>query len=262
MSIRTFCQSVFFGILLALPASGLAQETPVEASPDAYPDVKALLSGFEDNLNFESRTTKMTMTVATSRRTRVYEMKAFGRGLDDAAIEYLSPARDAGTRMLRKGDEMWLYMPSVEKTQKISGHMLRQGMMGSDMSYEDMTGSTDWDEVYDGKITGKDKLDGRDHWVVELIANDDSVSYPKRISWVDVETLIPSKQELYALSGMLVKTWEMSEVQEFENGRRFPMKMRIIDKLKEGSYTEIHTTELDFKVELTDEVFSMRWLER
>ena len=64
-------------------------------------------------------------------------MKTYARGQDDAAVLYLEPAREKGTKLLRKEDNLWLYMPRAERGQKISGHMLRQGMMGSDMSYED-----------------------------------------------------------------------------------------------------------------------------
>jgi len=59
----------------------------------------------------------------------------------------------------------------------------------------------------------------------------------------------------------LVKTWEMGNMMEIE-GRKYPMRMKIIDEVKKGSYTEIVTSELSFGVELEDEVFSLRWLER
>ena len=223
--------------------------------------VDMLLRGLEKNLNADARTSTNTMTVSNGRRVREYVMKGYGRGIDESAIEFLAPARDKGTKMLRKGDDMWLYMPSVERTQKISGHMLRQGMMGSDMSYEDITGSTDWAEVYTGTIIGIEQVDGRDHHRVELVAKSDDITYAKRVLWIDVETMIPTRQELYALSGLLVKAWEMSDVQETD-GHKYPMKMRIEDKLKTGSYTEIHTTEISFDVALPEEVFSMRWIER
>ena len=48
----------------------------------------------------------------------------------------------------------------------------------------------------------------------ELKAKDDSVTYPKRVTYVDKQTFVPLKQELYALSGMLLKTWTMSDVKE------------------------------------------------
>jgi outer membrane lipoprotein-sorting protein len=201
------------------------------------------------------------MIVANKRRTKTMEMRSFGRGNDEASIEFTAPAREKGTKTYRKGDEMWMYMPAVERTQKISGHMLRQGMMGSDVSYEDMSGNTEWQADYDGTVEGAEDIDGRKHFKVVLKAKNDEVTYDKRVTFIDAETLIPTRQELYAISGMLVKTWEMSDVKEID-GRMYPMKMRIEDKLKDGTYTEIVTTELKFGVDVPGEVFSVRWLER
>jgi len=202
------------------------------------------------------------MTVEGKRRTRTFTIQSYGRGVDESAMLYLAPSRDKGTKMLKKGDELWMYLPSVDRTQKISGHMLRQGMMGSDVSYEDMMQSTEMAEMYTASITGQESVDGRPCWVMELVAKDDSVSYPKRISYVDKETLIPLKQELFALSGMLLKSWTMGAIKEFEGGRKFPTKMVITDEVKKDSRTTIEFPEMTFGIELEEEVFSQRWLER
>jgi outer membrane lipoprotein-sorting protein len=237
--------------VLAGPA--LAQETAPTASE--------LLAAMDDNLQFETRTSTTTMQVITSRRTREYKMLTYGRGLDEAAVEYLAPDREKGTRMLKRTDELWLYMPRAERTQKISGHMLRQGMMGSDISYEDMMESNDFEEMYEATVLGAEEVDGRPCWKVEAIARNDTVTYPKRVFWVDKEYLIPARQELYALSGMMLKVWTMTEVQQ--NGDRWvPMHMEIADQLREGSKTVLDVEDLNFGVALEDEVFSKRWLER
>ena len=91
----------------------------------------------DKNLTFEARRARMVMTVE-GRRTRSFEMVSYGRGEEDSAMEYVAPARDKNTKMLKLGDELWMYLPGVDRVQKISGHMLRQGMMGSDFSYEDI----------------------------------------------------------------------------------------------------------------------------
>ena len=48
-------------------------------------------------------------------------------------------------------------MPRAERVQKISGHMLRQGMMGSDMSYEDMLEAADFEEKYEAEVVGEEE---------------------------------------------------------------------------------------------------------
>ena len=128
----------------------------------ATPDADSLLASVDQNMNFDSRSASLQMTVTKGKRVKVYEMDSFGRGADEAAIEFEAPARDKGTRMLKRGGEMWTYFPSIEKVQKISGHMLREGLMGSNLSYEDLLQTTQFRELYSATVVGEE--------VVEVVA--------------------------------------------------------------------------------------------
>lgn len=245
--------------LLAPPA---AHAEDAAAAAPAEMTVLQILDAIDTNMVFESRTTTMTMTVKGKKRDRVFEMVSYGRGKDDAAMEYLSPAREKGTKMLKLGDDLWMYLPSVDRTQKISGHMLRQGMMGSDLSYDDMMSSDEMAKMYTPKLLGSEDIDGRPAWKIELMTTDESVAYPKRIQWVDKELFIPVKQELFALSGMKLKSWTMSKIKEFEGGRKYPTYMEIVDEVKADSKTILEFGDMTFGIELEEEKFSQRWLER
>lgn len=240
--------------LCGVAAAAESKEAPA-------PTADALLDQMDRNLTFEARRARMVMTVE-GRRTRTYEMVSHGRGEEDSAIEYVAPARDKGTRMLKLGDELWIYLPGADRVQKISGHMLRQGMMGSDVSYEDLMASRELRKRYEAKVLGDDTHDGRACWKLELKAKDGAVTYPRRVSCIDKETFIPLKQDLYALSGMLLKTWTMSDVKTFDGGRRFPTKMTVRDHVKKESVTRIEFKEMEFGIEFPKEIFSLRWLER
>lgn len=220
-----------------------------------------ILSKVDANMTYDTRETTLKMTVTKGDRVKVYRMHSFGRGADEAAVEYLEPARDKGTKMLKNAADLWMWMPAVEKTQKISGHMLRQSMMGSDMSYEDMMQASGWRKQYSGVVVGEELLEGRKVWKLELKATTPDVSYPRRLVWVDQATSIPLKQELYALSGMLLKVWTMSDVKDF-GGRQFPTRMVVEDKVQQNSRTELVFENMSFAVPLEGEVFSLRWLER
>ncbi len=79
---------------MILPALWLA----AVALAEDLPTPEQVLELIDQNLTFESRTTKVAMTVESGKRVKTYEMMTFGRGQDQAAIEYLEPARDKGTR--------------------------------------------------------------------------------------------------------------------------------------------------------------------
>lgn len=223
--------------------------------------VQEILAKVDANMTYDTRESTVTMTVSKNGRTNTYKMHSYGKGADTAAVEYLEPARDKGTKMLKMGDNLSMYMPAVEKTQKISGHMLRQSMMGSDLSYEDMMQASKWQTMYTGTIVAEETVDGRKTWKLEMKANSTDVSYPRRVVWIDQAQFIPTKQELYALSGMLLKTWSMTDVRAV-GSRQFPHKMVIEDKVQAGSSTTLTFDTLAFSVALQDEVFSERWLER
>lgn len=223
--------------------------------------VDEVLLQIDKNLTYDARDSSITMTVTKGSRVKSYKMRSYGRGQDEMAMEYLEPARDKGTKMLKKVDELWMYLPAIEKVQKLSGHLLRDDLMGSDMSYEDLMESSRWQKAYQGTIAGEELVEGRKAWKIEMKARDTTVSYPRRVIWVDQASFIPVRQELYALQGMLLKTWLMQDIRKIE-GREFPMKMVVEDQVQKGSRTEITFDRVSFQVALPEEVFSTRWLER
>jgi len=231
------------------------------AQAESIHSVDEILTALDHNMTFDTRTASITMTVVKGKRTKTYDMKSHARGPHEAAIQFSAPPRDKDTRMLKGKNELWIYMPTIEKTQKISGHMLRQGMMGSDFSYEDMMQATALAALYDAVVTGEEEVNGRPCYRMELTAKSNETTYPKRISWVDREKNVPVKEELYALSGMLLKVWTMSEV-VWIDGHHFPTRIVVEDKIKANSITTLTFRDVSFHVQLEDEVFSRRWLER
>jgi outer membrane lipoprotein-sorting protein len=223
--------------------------------------VDEILVQIDKNLTYEARDSSLTMTVTKGSRVKTYKMHSYGRGQDEMAMEYLEPARDKGTKMLKKVDELWMYLPAIEKVQKISGHLLRDDLMGSDMSYEDLMESSRWQKAYTGQVIAEEAIEGRMTWKIEMKAKDTTVAYPRRVIWVDQKSFVPVRQELYALQGMLLKTWLMQDIRSIE-GREFPMKMVVEDQVQKGSRTEIVFDKVSFAVKLPEEVFSTRWLER
>ena len=100
--------------------------------------VDEIIQAMDDNLNAKSRIITSKMIVHGRRASRTIESQNWVVGTDRAFTEYLSPPREAGTKMLKLGDKLWTYSPQTDRVIQISGHMLRQSVMGSDMSYNDM----------------------------------------------------------------------------------------------------------------------------
>ena len=94
-----------------------------------------------------------------------------------------------------------------------------------------------------------------------MIATDNTVSYPKRIVWVDTERNVPLKEELYAKSGKLLKKTELFDVEQI-SGKWYPMRIVFNDMLKTGKGTEFIITEIEFDKDIPEVMFSKASLKK
>ena len=224
--------------------------------------VKEIISEIDKNMNAKSRVLTSKMIVHGRRSSRTIESKNWVVGIDKAFTEYISPPREAGTKMLKIGNKLWTYSPQTDRVIQISGHMLRQSVMGSDMSYNDMMEDKPIEELYGASIEGSIEINGRDHWIVVLEAKINGLAYPKRKLWIDKEYLLPMKEELYAKSGKLLKTSTMSDVKKIQ-GRWFPSRFNFRDELKRNSKgTEWIIDDIEFDIEISNSRFSKALLRK
>jgi len=224
--------------------------------------VEELLAAMDANLYAKSRVLTSKMIVHGRRSSRTIESRNWVVGVDMAFTEYLAPPREAGTKMLKNGDKLWTYSPQTDRVIQISGHLLRQSVMGSDMSYNDMMEDKPLTEMYEATIEGFEMIDGRKHWILFLNAKVTGLSYPKRRAWVDVEYLLPMREELYAKSGKLIKSTSMDGIKKVQ-GRWFPTRFIFRDELKRNSKgTEWIIDDIKFDVEIPNSRFSKALLRK
>ena len=224
--------------------------------------VQDIIRAMDENLNAKSRVLTSKMVVHGRRTNRTIESKNWVIGIDLAFTEYLSPPREKGTKMLKLGDKLWTYSPQTDRVIQISGHMLRQSVMGSDMSYNDMMEDRPLIELYEASLEGSVEINGRSHWIMLLEAKVKGLSYPKRRAWIDKEYLLPMKEELYAKSGKLLKTSTMDGIKKVQ-GRWFPSRFVFKDELKRNSKgTEWVIDEIEFDREIPDSRFSKALLRK
>ena len=221
-----------------------------------------IMKAIDKNLNADSRVITSKMVIKGRRNSRTIESKNWIVGTELAFTEYLSPPREAGTKMLKIGEKLYTYSPQTDRVIQISGHMLRQSVMGSDMSYNDMMEDRPIEQLYNATLEGSIKIDDRDHYIIALDAKVKGISYPKRRLWVDKEYLLPTKEELYAKSGKLLKTASLHEIKKID-GRWFPSKFIYKDELKRNSRgTEWIINDIQFNKKIPDSRFSKALLRK
>ena len=219
------------------------------------PDAKVILDKVDKNMSSKNRVFESEMIIHGRRASRTITSISYSVNNKQSFTEYLSPAREQGTKMLKLENQLWIYSPSTDRIIQISGHMLRQSVMGSDLSYEDMMDDRKLTDIYNATVKGNETVDGRNTWVLELVAKVDDAAYQTQKVWIDVERFVPLKQEMFAKSGQLLKRTTLSDVKQIQ-GRWFPTNMVYKDVLKEGSGTEFKLTSVKFDQAIPDYIFT------
>jgi len=228
----------------------------------AYPDGGELLKKMDKVMASETQKLTSKMVINTNRGSRTIETRSYTRGEDYSFTEYLAPAREEGIKMLKIGDDLWTYDPDADRTITISGHMLRQSINGSDLSYEDMMSDETINEDYKATTTGEEIIFDRACWVVELTALKVGVAYPTRKLWIDKERYLPLRGEYFAKSGKLLKRMEILKVMQ-TNGRWFPKEMHYQDVLnKKSKGTSFIIESVEFDVDIPKYLFTKAALKK
>jgi len=214
-----------------------------------------------------------TMVINVRDQVRTKKLVSWAEGRDKSFAEFTYPARDKGVKYLKIDDNMWMYLPSVEKIIKIAGHMLRQSMMGSDFSYEDALESNKLREKYAIKLVGEEtisiteKIGGKERvvkypcYVIDLTAKVKEVTYWRRKIWVHKGTFVPVKEELFAKSGKKLKVMTLSNIEKYGD-RYYPLYMTMQNLLRQDSLTEMYVTKAQFDVKLPAGIFTERNLRK
>lgn len=216
----------------------------------------------DENLYIDQAMSTSTMIIHGRSGTRTITSRSWRKGSDRSLVDYLSPPRERGKKMLRLDDKIWTYTPEPnDRIIAISGHLLRQSVMGSDLSYEDITDNHRMIELYDAEVTGSEEFEGRSCWTLTLTAKDKATTYHSRKLWVDKERWLPLKEERFAKSGRLLKTTIINEVFNVE-GRWYPKRMTFKDVLQKGKGTEFVVESIDFDVEIPEHMLTKAALRR
>ena len=244
-------------VIKFLPVMILAWPVSIAASAlfQNFPSADQILEKADRNAVSGNKIILSEMIIHGRRDSRSIKAKSWIQGNDKAFTEYLEPPREKGIKMLKLGDQLWTYSPDTDRTISISGHMLRQSVMGSDLSYEDMMEDRELGKIYAAKVTGEETVLERPCWVLELTAKLEDVAYYSRKVWVDKERYVLLKEERYAKSGKLLKTLEVKSVIRVQN--RWIQNVAVFrDVLKTGLGTEFKIGHIEFDASIPEALFS------
>jgi outer membrane lipoprotein-sorting protein len=217
-----------------------------------------IIANVERNRINEEERVEGSMTINDRFGSRVKTFISYAAGADKMLLEFTNP-EEKGQKILRLKDEIYLYFPEAEEVIHLQGSALRDSVMGSDFSYEDMTGEGDILDQYKVTLLGEENIDGRRHYHLELEARKRGLAYPKQEAWIDAETWVMTRANSYSLSGRLLKEMELGDIRQVA-GKYVPHYIIMRDAMKKNSSTEMSIQSIDLQADLPPDIFSLEEL--
>lgn len=181
--------------------------------------------------------------------------RVLSRGNENTIVITQAPAIERGQNLLMKGRELWLFMPSVSQPVRLSLSQRLTGQVANgDLARANFSGD------YKSRIAGQERIDGRDHHVLELLAAERGVTYPKVMYWVRADNHHPYRADFYSLSGRLLKTCHYERFEQM-GGRLRPTRLVMTDALKPGDRSVLDYSAMKL-VDLPERVFSKDYMKR
>jgi len=236
-------------LLLASPA--LADE----------PSLEAILTAVDDAGRQQASHAMAVMEVKTKRYERSMKMETWSQGTEKSLIRILEPAKDAGVTTLKVDENLWNYLPKVDRTMKVPAGMMSGAWMGSHLSNDDLVKEYRFSEDYDCALTSTLAAEPADLYVVACTPHEDTPVVWGRVEFTVRPDLVPKAQVFYDEDGVKVRTMSFEDVQDID-GQPTAMTFRIEPHDKQGEYTVFKYLELDLSPDLDDGMFSLQSLKK
>ena len=223
-------------------------------SPAAGIDGAQILQKVDRNLepeSYESYRKLIDIQPDGSRKESVlYTMK---KGRDKVVALFLAPASDKGRVTLRLGDNLWLYIPEVGRSIRITS---LQSVTGSVFNNADIL-RIDYTAEY-GVEAAEEQSDA---YLLTLKAKTGEVAYDRLKMRVDKKAFLPLTIDAYAASGLLIKTLRFKDIKDFGGGIKRPATLETESPLQKG-YKSVMLWSGLRKRDFADEIFTLNYLPR
>ena len=203
-----------------------------------------------------------TMILVRPDWQREVSMKVWSKGIDYYMILITAPAREKGQVFMKRKNEMWNWVPSINKMIKIPPSMMAQSWMGSDFTNDDLLKESSIVVDYNHKIIGRDSIDNHDCYKVELIPKPEAaIVWGKVILWIAKDNYYQLKAEYYDEIGELINTQYGSDLKKLGD-RTIPSKLTMIPSDKEGNKTILKLIDMEFNKNIPLSFFSQQNMKR
>jgi len=217
-----------------------------------------IIKKVDNNMRGESVYMQITMIVKSLRHERTIKMQTWAKGKKKSFVKITYPPRDKGITFLSLDNEMWQYIPRIERTVKIPPSMMLQNWMGSDISNDDMVKQSSIVDDYDAKVIKKDGI----FVTIELIPHEDAaVVWGKIHSTIDTTHFTNVKDTFYDEDSYEVRTFTYANIKKFGN-YYMPTLWTIQPSDKKNNITTLILEDVSYDDKISTQYFKKSALKR
>ncbi len=210
------------------------------------------------------------------KRQRVRQLKLFSKeyeGVDKSVSFFMAPADVKDTAYMSfdwdddaKEDDSWLYLPALQKINRIASSDKSGAFMGSDFSYADIDG-VDVEDFDYRLVKESEEVNGYDCWVIESIPKSKDIiketGYVSTKSWIRKDIFMQVKAIINVKKGKRIKYFQAKDIEQIQGiwtAKTLQMVTTKRKKLEHSSVLKINA--VDYQTQVDDKMFENNTLQR
>lgn len=234
--------------IISLPASAI--------------EVDALIKHIDELWRGNTSRANMTMTVKTRRYQRTMTMEAWSRGKDYSLVLIRKPVKDKGIATLKVKENIWNYLPKINRVTKVPSSMMSGSWMGSHFTNDDLVKESTFQDDYTSSISFEGVRDGiKIYEITSTPKPDAAVVWGKVVTIIEQKNLSPTHALYYDEEGVLIRTMTFDQPRKIDK-RTVPMRLTLQPEDKPEESTIFIYEDIEFEVPLKDSFFSLQNLQR
>jgi len=223
---------------------------------------KKILDKVDDMWRADSSHGTMTMNITTAHWKRSLTIEVWSKGKEESLMKILAPIKEKGTATLRSGNNIWNYLPKVNRIIKLPSSMMASSWMGSHFTNDDLVKESRMADDYTFEISFQGEREGLR--IIEVTCfplSEAVVVWGKVIVTVEKETYLPINVTYYDEDLILARSMFFSDIGPL-GGLDKPRRTTIIPASAPGESTIINYHEMEFNLPINDSLFSLRSLQQ
>lgn len=208
--------------------------------------------------NMRGKSSQAVLTIRTVRPTWSREMvvKTWMKGTKYTMILVQAPAKEKGIVFLKRGNEVWNWMPALERNIKLPPSMMANSWMGTDFTNDDLVKESSVIDDYFHKIVGDTVIDNKESYIIEFLPKPNTaVVWGKILVSIDKVNFLELHSEFFDEEGKLINTMNVKNISMMD-GRLIPTHMEMIPADKKNQKTELIYQSIRFNRNMEDNFFT------